>query len=115
MCERRDSVKQNGNSGFQEHITEASLISSAGLSRERQGKSRCLFSVARPRTGLTPSGVRGSAGRPPAESWRGSRMEKIVNLVVSEPLRDSAAVSQRKFGRRGFRSVPVPREGGRVS
>ena len=64
-----DSVKQNENSSLLEGVTEASLISFAGSSREREMivegemvKSRCLFSFVHPGTGLRPPGVGVSVG-----------------------------------------------------
>ena len=58
MYKRGSSVKQNENFSFQEHVTEASLISFAGALKGKRGKSRCLFSFVQPEKDLTPPGFR---------------------------------------------------------
>ena len=60
VSEREDTAKQNENSTFQEHVAEASLIF-AGASRERWGKSRCMFFCA-PRNWSISPGAMVSAG-----------------------------------------------------
>ena len=111
--ERGDSVKQNENSVLQENAIEARLISSAGASRERRGKSRCLFFFACPGTGLKPSGVGVSAALPQAvrEGVQERRRPRI--LPVSEPLRDLDGYPADIWTPR-FQTRSGPRDGGRI-
>ena len=59
LYKRESSVKQNENFSFQEHVTEASLISSAGALKGKRGKSRCLFSFVQPEKRSDTAGFSG--------------------------------------------------------
>ena len=50
-------------------------------SRERRGKSMCLFSFVRPGTGLKTAVCRASAGRQQTESWRDCRRKRASNYI----------------------------------
>ena len=100
--ERGGSIKQMENSALPEHANEASFLLCMGVEGQA-GKSRCLFSFARPGTDLTP---------PNARVGPGVRTSNF--LCARAPPRLCGRSSHRRWSLAGFRLV-VPVSGENMS
>ena len=116
-----NSVKQNENSSLLEGVTEASLISFAGSSRERDdrrgrdGKDEMSVFVRAPRHGSETAGRQGVGRMTARRVVEGSRTDKASNRVRFGAPCDSAVGHLSGVWKPKFRTRSGPREGGRMS